>query len=184
MYAHTQRFMEGPAFCFCSAFLAVFFPSPRALHPAQGRRCRGAWSAWAAFPSSQPAGHLGGFWKEPAGAGGPLGILMELARGGACTQETQAWHLSQARVGPGGLGSHPGARDVLRCGLWLRRRNGAAVPSFLMVHVTTDQDSWTHDFAAPHPHQHVGLHGAALDQHDSPLPFTVVCAQHAESQPT
>lgn len=108
----------------------VLFPSPGALQPAQGRRRRGAWSAWAAIPSSQPAGHLGGFWKEPAGAGGPLGILMELAGGGARTQETQTCHPSQARVGPRGLGSHPGAQDVLRCGLWLHHCKGAAVPSF------------------------------------------------------
>lgn len=130
VYVHTQRFTEGLAFCFRSAFPTVLFPSPGALQPAQGRRRRGAWSAWAAIPSSQPAGHLGGFWKEPAGAGGPLGILMELAGGGARTQETQTCHPSQAHVGPRGLGSHPGAQDVLRCGLWLHHCNGAAVPSF------------------------------------------------------
>lgn len=103
VHAHTA--LHGGAGFLLLLCVPVFFPSPRALHPAQGRRCRGAWSAWAATSSSQPAGHLGGLWKEPAGAGGPPGILMELARGGACTQETQTCHLSQARVGPGRLGS-------------------------------------------------------------------------------
>ena len=28
VYMHTQRFMEGPVFCFCSAFLTVLFASP------------------------------------------------------------------------------------------------------------------------------------------------------------
>lgn len=27
VYMHTQRFMEGPVFCFCSAFLTVLFAS-------------------------------------------------------------------------------------------------------------------------------------------------------------
>lgn len=66
-------------------------------------------------------------------------------------------------------------QDKLAPGKSLRGRRG---------HITTDQDSWTHDFVAPHPRQHAGLHAAALAQHDSPLPFTMVCAQHVESETT